>query len=868
MASTTLFITDGNHNNPQPNNKPQQLNFERFTAADHEQWFDDHLGNTEPHHQLTIDQLAIGGAALMPSEAINPAVIIQDMDNKGSVHQTSLQNNDKLLLLPKSGYKAHLPVYLQPSLSTPSMALSPRNNSLFRPAEKMLNINNPRMSTSATTHNNHNNNNNSNINNNNSSSNNNSSNNNTPTPLHYTRPTNRYPRRSARPDMNTINTNTSNSIPPHYIADRNIDWKANPGPSIPFMSAPVPAPPENRFLTGGGGGIQPQKNMDYFSLPKGYQSKGKNRHDSEPQWPPTNTPQKETQQAHIPTKPNDEVFKDWVNRSTKGFSADQGTQTAYDHDQDQDDKPNYNYKHNQNHDPEPPNNYNSYINNNSSNNNNKNDLPEQIYHSSESQLPHKDVEDIFHFTSHLDAHDAFLSLANLLSSMAPVENWSSIVSLDLSHQGLVSIMDLSDILPHLEYINISHNSIYTISGLPSSLQTIKAQANRLTDIDGFQLLPNLHQLDLCDNAISSFEGKVLHAENNKIYSCKPFQHIRSLTSLNLRSNVIKRLRFGETDLIELESLDLSYNRIESLDSIEGLPSLRLLNLDHNDIESVFIETPMDRLKILRLSFNRLKSFNGSLFPDLRTLYLDTNQIKRIVGLSCIPRLHSFSVRNQGGNVVDLNLYHLRGCRKVYLSGNPMRRLTDMADFFTLEYLELCSAQLEELPNTFARQMPNLAVVYLSSNFLTNIRPLRELRYLRKLVLLDNRISNLGDTVDDISVFHHLYYLDLRENPISQKFYPAVTATTKLKSQPKLIQYLAPEYDTTWGSRDDEFREKLPVHWRVRRDGYRASLIKYCKSLRTLDNMVIKDEERDNADAAIDNIREFSKDIKKALEENE
>ncbi|KAI9031729.1 hypothetical protein CLU79DRAFT_830985 [Phycomyces nitens] len=806
MASTTLFITDGNrnpHNNN--NNKHRQLNFERFTAADHEQWFDDHLGNTA-HHQLTIDQLAIGGAALMPNETINPSVIIQDMDNKETIQP---KNNDKLLLLPKGGYKAHLPVYLQPSLSTP-MAPSHGGNRQSKPIEKMLSVTNPRTSASATTHNH------------------------SPVSNYYSRPTNQTTRRSARPAMNT-NNNSNNDlllkpIHGHSTADNNIDWKANPGPSIPLMSAPLP-PPEDPLPTG-----HPHKDI-YSSLPNSL--KGKYREGF--LWP-TSTPQKETQETHVPGQLDDQIFKGWSSSPPKGISADQGTQT-YDHD------------------PEPPKN---------------DDLPEQInHHSSEINRHHKQPEEVFHFISHLDPQDAFFSIANHLSTIAPIEQWSGIVSLDLSHQGLVSIMDLSDILPHLEYLNISHNAIYQISGLPASLQTIKAQTNRLTDIEGFNSLPNLHQLDLCDNAISTFQGfgpcphlRVLHAENNKIYSCKPFQHIRSLTSLNLRSNVIKRLRFRDTELLELESLDVSYNRIQSLDSIEGLPSLKILNLDHNDIESVFIETPMDRLKILRLSYNRLKAFNGSLFPDLRTLYLDTNQIKRIVGLSCIPRLNSFSARNQGGNAMDLNLYHLRGSRKIYLSGNPMKRLGDMVDFFTLEYIELCSAQLEELPSSFARQMPNLVVVYLSNNFLTSIRQLRELRYLRKLVLLDNRISNLGDTVDDLSSFHHLYYLDLRENPISQKFYPPVTPSSKLKAQPKLTQYLAPEHDLTWSTRDDEFQEQLPDHWRVRREGYRASLIKYCASLKTIDNVWVKDEERDHADAAVAAIREQSKDMRKALEDDE
>ena len=60
---------------------------------------------------------------------------------------------------------------------------------------------------------------------------------------------------------------------------------------------------------------------------------------------------------------------------------------------------------------------------------------------------------------------------------------------------------------------------------------------------------------------------------------------------------------------------------------------------------------MMKLKVLRMCYNRLRAFDGSNFPDLRTLYMDDNQIVRIIGLSCIPRLASFSMRDQGGQRV-------------------------------------------------------------------------------------------------------------------------------------------------------------------------------------------------------------------------
>lgn len=56
---------------------------------------------------------------------------------------------------------------------------------------------------------------------------------------------------------------------------------------------------------------------------------------------------------------------------------------------------------------------------------------------------------------------------------------------------------------------------------------------------------------------------------------------------------------------------------------------------------------MERLCKLKLSYNRLKSFDISLFPDIRLLYLDDNQIERIMGAACTKRMDAFSLRDQG-----------------------------------------------------------------------------------------------------------------------------------------------------------------------------------------------------------------------------
>lgn len=79
--------------------------------------------------------------------------------------------------------------------------------------------------------------------------------------------------------------------------------------------------------------------------------------------------------------------------------------------------------------------------------------------------------------------------------------------------------------------------------------------------------------------------------------------------------------------------------------------ITIIDLEHNDIKYIQLSLPMGKLCKLQLGFNRLKSFDASLFPEIRTLYLDDNAIQRIIGVACIPRIESFSLRDQGGTNV-------------------------------------------------------------------------------------------------------------------------------------------------------------------------------------------------------------------------
>lgn len=94
-------------------------------------------------------------------------------------------------------------------------------------------------------------------------------------------------------------------------------------------------------------------------------------------------------------------------------------------------------------------------------------------------------------------------------------------------------------------------------------------------------------------------------------------------------------------------------------------------------------------------------------------------------------------------------------------GMPIKQMNSMIHFNNLDYLEICSSQLEELPHDFASQVPRLRILYLSHNYLKHLGPLQHHRRLQKLVLIDNRFRKLGDLLATLRTLPQLHVLDIR-----------------------------------------------------------------------------------------------------------
>jgi protein NUD1 len=193
--------------------------------------------------------------------------------------------------------------------------------------------------------------------------------------------------------------------------------------------------------------------------------------------------------------------------------------------------------------------------------------------------------------------------------------------------------------------------------------------------------------------------------------------------------------------------------------------------DDNNITTLQPKRPLHSLRTLKVCRNELEKFDPKFFPELRTLYLDENQIQALSGIRRLRLLENFSARSQRGETT-IGIQGLSELRKVYLSGEVLPGKLLMLGipislrlerpFYNLQYLELAAVKLQALPKDFASKVPNVRILNLSFNSLKDVTPIKGMTLLKRLFLIGNRLSSLSDgTTETLLSLKELQVLDLR-----------------------------------------------------------------------------------------------------------
>ncbi len=264
----------------------------------------------------------------------------------------------------------------------------------------------------------------------------------------------------------------------------------------------------------------------------------------------------------------------------------------------------------------------------------------------------------------------------------------------------------------------------------------------------------------------------LDASGRGITSLDGIQHLHNLAILNLQGNEIQDVsQLGS--LKKLHTLNLENNGITDLQSahLDALSGLRLkhLNLNYNVI--IF----RDGQNIWLTDINILSSFTS-----LEELTLIENQITDISPLSALTNLRLLDLSTNA--ITDIApLSHTAALQSLNLANNDIRDITPLAGLHQLTFLSLLSnesiatvAPLAGLTNLETLILDNVRVgdeisalankhelreLSMANTRLTDITPVSELTLLTSLNLRDNDIVDLTP----LSTLARLKTLNLQSN---------------------------------------------------------------------------------------------------------
>ncbi|CAK93777.1 unnamed protein product (macronuclear) [Paramecium tetraurelia] len=210
---------------------------------------------------------------------------------------------------------------------------------------------------------------------------------------------------------------------------------------------------------------------------------------------------------------------------------------------------------------------------------------------------------------------------NQLNDLSPLSALNNIIEVDLQQNNIQSYNQLGK-LSNLRILRLEMNHIQEMSKLPNCLflEVYSLKGNKIHSMTNLENLEFLKQLYLYKNQLKSVGNiskclilEILDLSSNQIeigLNENPFKNNQCLRKLILTKNKIQHL--PEMRLLLLNELYLNKNKLESLDGIIYLPSLQILQVQDNQLQTCYDTeysiSYIPNIQQIDLSGNRIQSF--------------------------------------------------------------------------------------------------------------------------------------------------------------------------------------------------------------------------------------------------------------------
>ncbi|CUS20210.1 LAQU0S01e01486g1_1 [Lachancea quebecensis] len=219
---------------------------------------------------------------------------------------------------------------------------------------------------------------------------------------------------------------------------------------------------------------------------------------------------------------------------------------------------------------------------------------------------------------------------------------------------------------------------------------------------------------------------------------------------------------------KLKSLCLRQNLIESMSEVDVLPTETMVDIDLYDNKIKHISSNVKKLtnlESLDLSFNKIKHIkNLETLAKLENLFFVQNKISKVENLGKLKSLRNLEL---GGNQVhEIDEDSLKGLTKleeIWLGKNMISRLNNLHHLTQLRILSIQSNRLTKIEGL--ESLTNLEELYLSHNYIKKIEGLDKNTKLTTLDITSNKITK----VENVSHLTNLTDLWLSFNQIDQSF---------------------------------------------------------------------------------------------------